>query len=233
MIYVTADLHGYSLKAFLQLLESAGFGEEDYLFVLGDVIDRGDDGVALLRWMTGQSNVQLILGNHEAMLLACEFLFDPVTEESLDKLDGQKLDMVSNWVANGAAPTLTALRKLLKTQPEVLEGILDYLHDAPLYDTVEVGGRRFVLVHGGLGHFSPARPLPSYTAEELLWTRPTLQTRYYEDATVIFGHTPTRYYGSEYRGKALHTDTWICIDTGAADGEKPVLLRLDDMKEFY
>ena len=229
MIYVTADLHGYSLEAFQQLLQSAGFGEADYLFVLGDVIDRGDDGVTLLRWMIQQPNVQMILGNHEAMLLACEFLFDPVTEESLGKLDAGKLAMVSNWMANGAAPTLAALRSLLKTQPDVLEGVLDYLHDAPLYDTVEAGGRSFVLVHGGLGNFHPHRPLHHYTAEELLWTRPTLQTKYYDDATVIFGHTPTVYFGSEYRGRAVKTDTWVCIDTG----DKPMLLRLDDMKAFY
>ena len=50
---------------------------------------------------------------------------------------------------------------------------------------------------------------------------------------MIFGHTPTFYYGEEYKGKAIVTDTWIDIDTGAAAGLSPMLLRLDDMKEFY
>lgn len=35
MIYVTADLHGCSLSAFQALLDRAGFGETDYLFILG------------------------------------------------------------------------------------------------------------------------------------------------------------------------------------------------------
>ena len=233
MIYVTSDLHGYPLARFLDLLKAADFSEDDFLFVLGDVIDRGEDGAALLRWMAEQPNVQLILGNHEAMLLSCEFLFDTVTDESLAKLDAGKLSLFSTWLSNGASPTLSGLRKFLKEEPEVLEGILELLRDAPLYDTVEAGGRQYVLVHAGLEHFRPGKALDSYDPDDLLWARPALDTRYFENATVVFGHTPTEYFGEPYRGKAVHTDSWICIDTGAATGGSPMLLRLDDRKEFY
>lgn len=233
MIYVTSDLHGYPLEDFLRLLEQAGFGEEDYLFVLGDVIDRGEAGAELLQWLTQQPNVQLILGNHEAMLLSCQFLFQQVSEESLSDLDGEKMKLLNLWMRNGAAPTLAGLRKLLKEQPDMLEGILDYLHDAPLYDTVEVGGRRYILVHAGLGNFEKDKPLRTYAPEELLWTRPNLQTEYFDDVTVIFGHTPTLFFGEDFRGRAVRTDSWICIDSGAAAGGSPMLLRLDDLQEFY
>ena len=37
MIYVTSDLHGCPLEEFQQLLDRAGFSEDDFLFVLGDV----------------------------------------------------------------------------------------------------------------------------------------------------------------------------------------------------
>ena len=233
MIYVTSDLHGYPLKKFLELLSSAGFSDDDYLFVLGDVIDRGEHGMALLRWMAEQPNVQLILGNHEAMLRSCAFVFDAVTEENLSALDVQKMQLLSTWISNGAEPTLAGLRKLLKEEPDVLEGILDYLEDAPLYDTASVDGKTFVLVHAGLENFHPKRPLSSYTPNELLWARPTLETQYYKDAVVIFGHTPTEFFGDQYRGKPVKTQSWICIDTGAASGNKPMLLRLDDLQEFY
>ena len=113
------------------------------------------------------------------------------------------------------------------------KGILDYLDDAPLYDYVDVNGRQFILVHAGLENFTPDKPFHRYEPEELLWVRPGLETRYFDEATVIFGHTPTYHYGEEYRGKAVKTDTWICIDTGAAAGGRPMLLRLDDMAEFY
>ena len=114
-----------------------------------------------------------------------------------------------------------------------MEGILEYLHDAPLYDQVMCAGQRFVLVHAGLENFRPDRSLEDYAPEELLWARPTPDTRYFENAVTVFGHTPTGYFGSQYRGKAMKTDTWICIDTGAADGNSPMLLRLEDGKEFY
>ena len=233
MIYVTSDLHGCSLESFQRLLAQAGFRQEDYLFVLGDVIDRGEHGAELLLWLTEQPNVELILGNHEAMLLACEFLFEEVTDESLDRLTSERFDLLGNWLQNGGGPTLSGLRKILKESPELMEGILDYLRDAPLYEIVEVQGKRFVLVHAGLENFRLDRDLDDYSPEELLFGRPALDTIYYPDATVVFGHTPTAYYGEEYRGKAVRTDTWICIDTGAAMGGSPMLLRLDDMKEFY
>ena len=233
MIYVTSDLHGFPLAEFERLLQRAGFGKEDFLFVLGDVIDRGEAGVELLQWLTEQPNVQLILGNHEAMLLSCQFLFQQVSEESLAGLDGEKLNLLNLWMRNGAAPTLAGLRKLLKEQPDVLEGILDYLQDAPLYDEVEAGGRRFVLVHAGLGNFAKDKSLWAYEPEELLWERPTLQTKYFDDATVIFGHTPTLFFGEDFRGRAVRTPSWICIDSGAAAGGSPMLLRLDDLREFY
>lgn len=231
MIYVTSDLHGYPLEAFQKLLADAGFSGEDFLFVLGDVIDRGDEGVRLLRWMAAQPNVQLILGNHEAMLLGCAFLFREA--ERAGELVPEDLERLALWRSNGADPTLKAFQELLRDKPDVMEGILDYLNDAPLYDYVDVNGRQFILVHAGLGGFRSDKPFHRYEPEELLWVRPTLDTRYFDGATVIFGHTPTYHYGEQYRGRAVKTDTWICIDTGAAAGGKPMLLRLDDMQEFY
>lgn len=233
MIYVTSDLHGYPLQSFLKLLQSADFSDRDYLFVLGDVIDRGENGADLLRWLAEQPNVELILGNHEAMLLSCDFLFESVTDESLAKLDSEKMNLLSTWISNGATPTLTGLCKILKEEPDIMEGILDYLRDAPFYDTVEVDNKRYILVHAGLENFHPNRPFHCYTPDELLWARPTMQTQYFNDAVVVFGHTPTEYFGEQYRGKIIKTDTWICVDTGAAIGNKPMLLRLDDLKAFY
>ena len=232
MVYVASDLHGCAVEELRDLLDRAGFTEADYLFVLGDVIDRGDHGAELLLWLTQQPNVQFLLGNHEAMMLSCAFLFDEVTEENLDSLTVEDMKGMEHWMRNGGGTTLAGMRKLLKQDPELVEGILDYLRDAPMYDTVEAGGRKFILVHGGLGNFAPDKPLDSYTPMELLWTRPNLDTVYYSDATVILGHTPTVCYGTEYRGKILRMGTWINIDAGAAMGCKPAILRLDDLKEF-
>lgn len=217
----------------MKLLDRAGFTGDDFLFVLGDVIDRGEYGAELLLWLTEQPNVQLILGNHEAMLASCSFLFEEVTEKSLAKLTVDQMRLLETWVDNGALPTIAGLRKILRQDALLVEGILDYLQDAPLYECVEAGGNRFILVHSGLGNFHPNRPLDKYMPDELLRERPTPDTVYFPDATVIFGHTPTEFFGEQYRGRAIKTESWICIDTGAAMGNSPMILRLDDGKEFY
>ena len=230
MIYVTSDLHGYPLEKFKALLKKASFSSEDFLFVLGDVIDRGDEGIELLRWMMLEPNIQLILGNHEAMMLSCSFLLDELSAEALDDFDVNKLRLVQNWQVNGSSPTLEGLKKL---SPELRECVFEYIREAPLYDSVSAGGRDFLLVHGGLGEYSPDKKIRDYTDRQLLWARPTLTDRYSSDFTTVLGHTPTCFYGQSYKGRMIDNGSWINIDTGAACGYAPMLLRLDDMTEFY
>ncbi len=233
MIYVSSDLHGFPLDPFLRLLEKAGFSDEDTLYVLGDVIDRnGDGGIAMLQWMMNRPNVEFILGNHEAMLLSCSFLFEEITDENVDHLDFQQMQLLLQWLGNGAQPTLTALRELKNRNPEALADLLDYLRDVPLYAKVSTGGNDWLLVHSGLQNFSPERKLSEYTPDELLWNRPSPDDRYFIDVITVFGHTPTGYMFGE-RGKLFRTDTWIDIDTGSSGGGSPMLLRLDDLKAFY
>ena len=43
MNFVISDLHGYSHDRFIELLEKAKFSDDDFLYILGDVIDRNGD----------------------------------------------------------------------------------------------------------------------------------------------------------------------------------------------
>lgn len=234
MIYVISDLHGYPLEKLKKLLEKVHFGENDFLYILGDVVDRnGDGGVEILTWLLSQPNVQLILGNHEAMLLACEFLFDEITDESISSFDSGKMEILTNYQLNGGDVTLKALSKLNKESPETVADILDYLHDAPLYEAVTAGGKDYFLVHSGIDDFEKGRKISEYPADAFIWAWPELEDEYFDDITTVFGHTPTMNYGEKYRNKVIKTRTWIAIDMGAGDGvTEPVLLRLDDMAEF-
>ena len=235
MIYAISDLHGLELEKLKALLKKANFNDNDWLFILGDVVDRQNDGgVEILKWLLEQPNAELILGNHEAMLLSCDFIFEEITDESVQQFDKEKMELFSNYMLNGGEVTLNALRKLRKQDPETLEYILEYLREAPLYETVTAGGKDFLLCHSGLDNFSPDKKLSDYTADEFIWAVPKITGRYYEDGLItVFGHTPTMCFGDEYNGKILKTDTWIDIDVGVFCGNKPALLRLDDLKEFY
>lgn len=230
MQYVCSDLHGFSIDKFKIMLQKTGFSNSDFLWVLGDVIDRGNDGVEILKWLMLQPNAQLILGNHEAMMLSCDFLFEEITEDSIDNLIAENFDMYSAWLRNGGQPTVDALSKMRRKE---IAYILEYLREAPLYEVVTAGGRDFVLCHSGLGSFREDKMLNEYSPHDLLWSRPNLNKEYFSDATVIFGHTPTVYYGNEFKGRAIVTKTWIDIDVGASVGLTPMILRLDDLKEFY
>ena len=233
MIYATSDLHGYPLDSFLRLLEAAGFGDSDCLYVLGDVIDRnGDGGVAMLRWMMSRPNVQFVLGNHEDMLLSCIPWIDRISEDSIGSLSLDQMQHLLRWLRNGANPTICSLKQLKKSLPETFAELVEYLKRAPLYAAVSAGERSFVLVHSGLGNFSPEKKLSDYEPDELLWHRPVADEAFFPDVMTVLGHTPTGYlFGEE--GKMFRTDTWIDIDTGAAGGGAPMLLRLDDLKPFY
>ncbi len=234
MIFATSDIHGYPLDSFLGLLEKAGFSASDQLYVIGDVIDRnGDGGVAMLRWMMRQENVTLIKGNHEEMMLDCEFaLQSDVSMSNLQKVSLEEEVNLLHWHRNGCLVTLDSLLKLKAEDPEELAALLEYVRRAPLYMELAVPMKRYVLVHGGLNGFSPEKGLDEYSADDLLWTRPGPDDRYWDDRLVILGHTPTQYFGCE-KGRMLVTDTWADIDTGAAGGGGPMLLRLDDMYPFY
>ena len=50
---------------------------------------------------------------------------------------------------------------------------------------------------------------------------------------MIFGHTPTEFFGEEFRDRWVKGWRWVCIDTGAACGRDPMLMRLDDGEAFY
>lgn len=233
MIYVTSDLHG-KFGCLKKLLEKVHFSSNDWLYIIGDVIDRHEKGgVDILKWLMIQPNAQLLLGNHEQFLLNNRWLFDELTGDNLDRFHSGNLDSLAVWKANGGNVTIDTLKRC---SPETWQDILDYLDDCPLIETVSVGDRNYVLAHGGLGQFSRTKRLSEYTPREILWERPSMSTVYDpEKYTVIVGHTPTVVYGENYRNRMIKTENgWWNIDTGAAmsDGY-PMLLCLDDLGEYY
>lgn len=233
-IYVTSDLHGLPLADLKRLLNMVNFNDDDWLFILGDVIDRQNDGgIEILKWLLEQPNAQLILGNHEAMLLSCDFVFEEITDESIGNFTQEKMELLMNYTQNGGDVTLKTLKSLIQTEPDKLADILDYLREAPVYETVNVGNKDFLLVHSGLDNFDKNKKLSDYTVDELIWAWPEITDEYFDDIITVFGHTPTMSYDHANKGKILKTKTWIDIDVGVPYGNSPVLLRLDDIKEFY
>ena len=68
MIYIISDIHGLYSR-YEKMLEKINFSNDDLLYVLGDVIDRGDRGIDILLDLMEKDNVEMFLGNHEHMML--------------------------------------------------------------------------------------------------------------------------------------------------------------------
>ena len=106
MIYVMSDIHG-EYRKYMQMLEQIAFTKEDTLYVLGDVVDRGEYGLKILRDMMLRSNVIPILGNHEFMAANClTWLKREITEENLPTIDHDRLQGLSEWMDVGGMTTI-------------------------------------------------------------------------------------------------------------------------------
>ncbi len=230
MIYAVSDLHGIPLEKIQNSLKKLPLGQDDTLYVLGDVIDRGQDGIRILKWIMTQPNIKFIMGNHEHMMLMCEEIFEGDINENIYNLRGFTLKRYSMWTTNGGDETVETLRTM---REEDMRHIFDFLRDAPFYKRLNVGGKEFLLTHSGIDNFSPEKPLEKYTHHDFLWNRPYLEDKYYDGIMTVFGHTPTFVFGKQYEQQIIQTRTWIDIDTGAAYGRAPAILRLDDLKCFY
>ncbi|MFC3852470.1 symmetrical bis(5'-nucleosyl)-tetraphosphatase [Salinispirillum marinum] len=68
--YAVGDLQGY-LPPLMAVLERAGFNERsDELWLVGDLVNRGPDNAAILRFVRNLPHHRVVLGNHDLHLLA-------------------------------------------------------------------------------------------------------------------------------------------------------------------
>ena len=224
--YAMADIHG-DRERFHRMLEKIAFSPADRLYILGDVVDRGPDGAALLSEIRKAGNMTMILGNHEYMCL--RYHAPDATERE-----------IRHWGRNGNAPTLAGLEALGEDEKQK---ILKFLSELPSHMEIEVNGRRFYLVHG----------FPGDTVYQDVWNRPLPDTpNPIPDTTLVIGHTPVPCLGhtdeeadaqmaelaarGEYL-KIFHGPGFIDLDCLCGYSEYPArqlaCLRLEDMAEFY
>ena len=224
-IYVISDIHGEA-DLFHSMLKRIQFSSADTLYILGDVIDRGPDGISLLQEIMSTFNMKMLLGNHEYMMMQ---YYSP------DATDVE----VFRWRRNGNESTVAAFENL---SADLQEEMLSFLRNLPTHEKLIVGERCYFLVHG----------FPGENVHDEVWVRPDLHAKNpINGAALVIGHTPVIHMACSKadrdtytidmlsRGehpRILHTDGFIDIDCGCSY-EPPLktlgCLRLDDMEEFY
>ena len=223
MTYVISDIHGCYDK-YIKMLDLINFSDGDTLYVLGDVIDRGPDGIKILFDMMKRKNVIPIIGNHESMALGVMRI------SSNGLTDVSFKNAYITWMYNGGEPTLKAFMSLDAAQRRQIRSYIDTFM---IYATVTFGGRNFHLSHT-LPEYDLQRDIHDVTYLEFIWGEPDYDTVYDENTLFVTGHTPTGLIDPVYEGKIYIKNNHIAIDCGAVfDNGRLGCIRLDDLKEFY
>ena len=231
-VYVMGDVHG-EYEKFADLLSQIGLQDDDTLYVMGDVLDRGPHPVKVLLKLMEMPNAFCLLGNHELMALEClPFLMQEITEESVKKLDEETIGNILSWERNGSGKTLKEFRALSR---EEQQDVMDYLGDFLIYEELNVAGKDYLMVHAGLGNFYPGKDIEDYSLKELIWDRAEYDITYYPDRYVITGHTPTQMIAGNPRpGYIYRTNNHIAIDCGAhRRGGRLAAICLESGEEYY
>ena len=195
MTYVVSDIHGCFDK-FKKLIKEIQFTDNDTMYVLGDIVDHGDEPIELLCDLSMRYNVIPILGD-------CDYKAYRLLTELNNMLSGEApdpaaLSEMAQWMQNGGAKTIEGFKEL---DSDLREGVLDYLADMSLYEEVTASGKKFVLVHAGIADFDPDSSLDDYMPEDFISEGMDPNRRYFDDATLIAGHTPTYEIDGAEKGK--------------------------------
>jgi len=224
MRYVVSDIHG-NYELLVKLLKKINFSEDDTLFVLGDVIDKGKDVRKLLNLLFGELryNSVVLAGNHEYDLI--KLVTDLIVKDASD-------DVI-----------LSECKKFLGVDKLTFQDIDDIMNMPYTHEEDD-----FILVHAGIPFDIKGNQIPLEQApiEDLVYDRRFKNENFLPPNTkcVIFGHTPT-FYIDGHRGKIIKyqkentegnnpKDYYkVHIDTGNYLTGILGCLRLDDMQEFY
>ena len=233
MTYVMSDIHG-EYEKYLQMLKLIKFSDEDELFVLGDVLDRGPEPIKLIMdMMSREKNVFPLMGNHDLMALdVLSKLMVEITEDNYDTYLTKDIMLeLNDWIYNGGDITLSQFRALEKPQKYAILGYIEYCFSP--CEAIDIGEKSFIMSHAGLGNFRKDKKMREYTDEELMFGRNDPDVQYFDNENIylIWGHTPTRVICGEDKIYKSHNN--ILIDCGACFGGKLACLCLDTMEEFY
>lgn len=234
IIYVISDIHGCS-DDFFKMLKVIELKVIDTLYILGDIVDRGDGAFEIIDYIKDKENIKFIMGNHEDMMIR--------------GLAGD-MSFFNCWIRNGGGVTYGQFEEMSKSKQSE---ILSYLENLKLYEEITVNKQSYFLVHAGLNipqrlfKLNNKEIIKLQNEQDFLWSRDEFYTKKAlgKKTKIVFGHCST------YEINARTTKyTWdklyiwhdkkykdkIGIDCGSSMrimGGRLGCLRLDDMKEFY
>ena len=216
MIYIMSDVHG-DYQSFYKMLVKINFSFSDNLYILGDVVDKGDENLCLLNFIRGSENMILIKGNHE-------YLF----ERYLQGIISAEL-----WDACGTG-CLAFLKSLPIYKILTVEGEKYFLTHSGYNADYEVPDP----ATGLIDIKESVERAASADQERYLFSNDIhyLPAASRFDKKIIVGHYPVMFLPEHGKASIYHGEKYIDIDTGNErrnEGGRLACLRVDDGREFY
>ena len=191
MTYVVSNLYG-RLDKYEKLIKKINLKESDTLYILGNIVDHGEQSIELVNELSAQYNVYSVLGEHDykAYLLLSEF--DRILKAGGAPSASFSREMIA-WAQDGGQATLEAFQS---ADEDSKEGFLDYLSDLPVFEEVKLkSGKEFVLICRGIDNFNNDTDLYDYELDDFMNGFIDIEKNYYGDKTLVVGyldyeHTP-------------------------------------------
>lgn len=255
--YVISDIHGQYL-AYKKMLEKIEFSDDDRLYILGDVIDRGPDGIRIIKDVKERHNAEMILGNHEFMLLnAIEYLAAREKNRIPRWCNVEGMTPLELWThpVNGGEGTCLEFINLPNEDKEL---VVNYLKSLSIIKRVKIGDKMYHLSHSfslakKFGRNLMLSKVSHKTAENVVWEslfdkkseEPMDEKAFaYPDDVYIVGHIFTQRLGnmdSNGKGCIYKNDNYrgykvIDVDCGMALNSRSSRLGcycIETGEEFY
>jgi serine/threonine protein phosphatase 1 len=200
---IIGDVHGH-YDALIALLDKVALNNDDQVYFLGDLIDRGPKSSQVVDFVY-QNQYKCLLGNHEQMLL------DAIGDGQISS------NYLQAWLYSGGYTTLVSYNNNIPQEH------INWLKTLPLYfDLGDVW-----LVHAGV---HPNIPLNEQSSEQFCWVRDefhSINEPYFADKLIITGHTITFTFPGVQPGQLVAGAGWLDIDTGAYHQNSGWLTALD------
>ncbi len=228
MTYVVSNLYGRHDK-FEKLLSKIRFGDRDIMYVLGNIVDHGEESVQLVEDLSMRVNVYCVLGEHDyrAYLMLSEF--DRILREGGAPTPDFAAEMIK-WAQNGGQPTLEAFKS---ADADTREGFLEFLSDLPVFEEAEAGGREYVLTCRGIKDFFANKDLYDYELDAFLDAHIDLEREYYSDKTTVVGYLDYEHTPAGRAGKVNRAKNNIALACDMSENEDAVCVCLETNEEYY
>lgn len=214
-IICVSDIHTH-WRELDRLLEQCSYKKgEDFLFILGDILERGKDNIAALRYtraLCENERVYIICGNNDTYVTGLALRYDD--EKFLERFNAKSEccfgEMAKTLSIEDFSEDTAAKRKAVY---EAFKAEIDFVHNLP--DAIETD--EHIFVHAGVEGENWAEMtdfrhmlIPRFVDRE----NPT-------DKTIVCGHFPTYVLGRDNSNLPIIDAERRIIDIDGGAGVKP------------